>query len=472
MSLGQFLQILWARKWIILSILFVVTTVAVVVGNLLPKRYPATARVLFEVTNRDQFTGLGVSGRELSSYVNTQVELLKDMRVVGQVVDQLGLAERPEIVRAYARTGRSDIDGGIRRWVGQNIARDISVRFPGNSTIMEIVYVSDNPQDGRRIVEAIRNAYLDVALRTRTDMAARNRQFYLEQAEKARRELDEAEARSSAFMRENGIILTGGIDSETATLNALQAALQQARGQAGQSDVVAAGRLANDPVVDQIKMQIVAIDDALVQASEKLGPEHPTYKAIQARRALLQKQLAAAQAANRAAVSQVTGNVGQATIRQLEQQVAAQARKVLDRRPIVDEALRLEREVEMRRQQYDDAVKAAAQLRTMADVPAVGISALGDAVGSTTPTYPNLVQITALSIVAGLGLGILVAILAEFLARRVRGPEDLAYASGSRVLAVIGAPPPGRAQAWLQRLLRGRAAGRAPGTGGTLPQAA
>lgn len=469
MSLVQFLRILWARKWIILSIFAVTVSVAVVVGNLLPKRYPASARVLFETNNRDQFTGLGVSGRDLRPFLNTQVELLKDMRVVGQVVDQLGLANDPASIAAYERTGRSEIDGGIRRWLGQRIASNIEVRFPAGATIMEIVYLSSNPQEGRRIVEALRSAYLDVALRTRTDMAARNRQFYLDQAEKAKRELDIAEARSSAFMRQNNIIMVGGVDSETAALNALQAALQQARGQAGQSDAVAAGRLANDPVVDQIKLQIVAIDDALIQASEKLGPEHPTYKAIQARKGLLQKQLAAAQAATRSAVAQVTGNVGQASIRQLEQQLAAQAKKVLDRRPMIDELTRLERDVALRRQQYDDAVKAAAELATQADVPAVGMSALGDAVGSSTPSYPKIMQITLLSIFVGLGLGTLVAIITEFLARRVRGEEDLAFASGARVMAVVGAPPPGPLMSRLKRLLGPRRRADAPGE--SLPQA-
>jgi uncharacterized protein involved in exopolysaccharide biosynthesis len=468
MSLVQFLRILAARKWMILSIFLACFGVAAVVGNLLPKRYPATARVFFEVNNPDQLTGLGVSGRDLGPFISTQVELLKDMRVVGQVVDQLGLANDPATIAAYERSGRSELDGGIRRWIGQSISDNIGVRIPGGATIMEIVYESGNPVQGRRIVEAVRNAYLDVALRLRTDVASRTSDFYVEQAQKAKRELDLAEARSSAFMRENDIVLAGGMDSETAALNALQAALQQARGATGASDVVAAGRLANDPVVDQIKLQIVAIDDALIQASEKLGPEHPTYKAIQARKQLLQKQLSAAQSANRAAVAQVTGSVGQASVQQLEAQVAAQSRKVLERRPMIDELLRLERDVQMRRQQYDEAVQAAARLDVQSEVPMVGISALGDPVGSTTPSYPKIPQILILGAVAGLGLGILTALITEFLARRVRGPEDLVFAAGAPVLAVVGAPPPGPIKSWFERTFRRKPA--VPSSE-TLPQA-
>ncbi|MFN3591485.1 MAG: Wzz/FepE/Etk N-terminal domain-containing protein [Thermaurantiacus sp.] len=453
MSLVQFLRILYARKWMILAIFLATFSVAAIVGNSLPKRYPATARVFFELNNRDALTGLGVSGREMGTFIGTQVELIKDMRVMGQVVDQLGLATDPGTIAAYERSGRSDLDGGIRRWVGQSVARNISVRVPAGS-VMEIVYTSNNPVQGRRVVEAVRSAYLDAALRLRTDMAARTGEFYLVQADKAKRDLELAESRSSEFMRENNIVMVGGVDSETAALNALQASLQQARGAAGASDVVAAGRMANDPVVDQIKMQIVTIEDALIQAGERLGPNHPSYKAIEARRALLQKQLAAAEASNRSRVAQVSRGVGQASIGQLERQVADQYNKVLQRRPLIDELIRLEREVQLRRQQYDDSVQAAAKLRVQADVPTVGISALGDPVGSTTPEYPNIPQILILGAVAGLGLGVLTALITEFLARRVRGPEDLVFATGAPVLAVVGAPPPGPVKAWLKRLLR------------------
>jgi hypothetical protein len=39
-------------------------------------------------------------------------------------------------------------------------------------------------------------------------------------------------------------------------------------------------------------------------------------------------------------------------------------------------------------------------------------------------------------------LGLVVALLTELLARRVRGPEDLAFASKSEVLAVIAESQP------------------------------
>jgi hypothetical protein len=48
-------------------------------------------------------------------------------------------------------------------------------------------------------------------------------------------------------------------------------------------------------------------------------------------------------------------------------------------------------------------------------------------------------------------LGLVLALLVELLARRVRGPEDLAFASKSQVLAVIAEAQP---SPWFDRIRR------------------
>jgi uncharacterized protein involved in exopolysaccharide biosynthesis len=152
------------------------------------------------------------------------------------------------------------------------------------------------------------------------------------------------------------------------------------------------------------------------------------------------------------------------SVAELEQEVAAQQKVVLERKPIIDELVRLSREVELRRQQYEQAQARAAQLRLEADVSETGLVVLGDPVASRTPSYPKVNQIIGLSIAFGLGLGILAAIVAEFIARRVRGQEDLAYAAGVPVLVTVGATAPSPLRLRLQKLL-GRRPPEEPGSG-------
>ncbi|MGQ5701989.1 Wzz/FepE/Etk N-terminal domain-containing protein [Sandaracinobacteroides sp. A072] len=462
MSFIQFLRILAARWRLILGTMLACFLVATVVANLLPKRYPASARVLLDIVKPDPVTGEMIAGRDARAYVRTQVELIRDMRVAGNVVDRLGLANDPATIAAYEASGRSAADGGIRRWLGQQIINNTSAGLVSASNILEIQYQASDPERAKQIVAAIREAYVDTALQFRTDSAGRTGEWFGEQAEKARLRLDEAETTLSEFMTKNNLVIVGGVDSETARLASLQAALQQIRGQQTTTDVAVAGRLANDPVVDQLQVQLSTVEDELALAGSRLGTAHPTYKAIEARRNTLRNEVAQARAKSQSGVSALSGAVRRSAA-EIEQELAAQEQKVLARKPVLDELVRLNREVELRRAQYEQANARTASLRLEADVSEAGLVILGDPTSSTTPSFPKVGIIMGLSAVFGLGLGVLAAVIFEFIARRVRGEEDLAHATGVPVMVTVGASSASPLRIRLQKLLGRR--GPADGEG-------
>ncbi len=457
MSPIQFLRILVARWKLILGAMLACTVVAAAVGMMLPKRYPATARVLLGIGNADPVTGEVVGTRD-RSYVGTQAALVKDMRVAGETVDRLGLASNPATIAAYRATGRTEADGGIRAWLGQRIIDNLNARLVPGTSIMEISYQASDPEQAKAIVGVVRDAYIDESLRFRTDAASRSGAWFREQADKARASLAGAEGDLAAFMERNDIIIVGGMDSDTARLSQLQASLQQARGAQSSTDAEVATRLANDPVADQLQMQLSTIEDQIALAGARLGPEHPEYRALLARRNTIAGEIRRAQAKSQATVSTMAGVANQ-SVAKLEAQVAAQERVVLDRKPILDEFTRLVREVDMKRSQYEHAAAQTDQLRLQADVSEGQMVVLGDPVASNTPSYPKVNLIIGLAAFFGLGLGTLSAILAEFIARRVRGHEDLAFAAGAPVLVSVSAIRPSPLRQRLVELLDRRRKG-------------
>ena len=195
MSLVQFLRILLARRWTIIVATLACFVVATGVAMVLPKRYQATARVLLDIVKPDPVTGLTVGGRDARSYIRTQVELITDMRVAGAVVDQLGLAGDPATIAAYANTGGDPSDpAAVRRYVGQQIINNTAAYLISGSNIMEISYEGPNPSLAKRVVELVRQAYIESSLRLKTDAAGRTGDWYREQATKAQRLLVSAEA--------------------------------------------------------------------------------------------------------------------------------------------------------------------------------------------------------------------------------------------------------------------------------------
>lgn len=453
MSLIQFLRILIARRWIILATAVSCLVVALIVGALLPKRYEARARIMLDVVKPDPVTGRVIATQFMRGYTRTQTELIKDYRVAGEVVDKLGWPSNPAIIAQWqAATGGT---GDVRRWSSQRIIDSTDAGLVEGSNILEIIYSAPDPQVARQVVSLLREAYIDASLRFRTDSAGRTADWYREQADKAQIALRAAEKAKSDFERANNIVLTPTGEAETVKLAALQTQLMSVRGAVGQQEFAASQAVLASPAATSLQAQLAQIDDGIQQVSDRLGTSHPTYKAYVARRQTVAEQLAREE--NK--VRQLGGGSAayiRKTIGQLESEYKAQREKVLAMAPILNQFAQLLREVELRRSQYDKAAARTAELRLEADVSETGLVVLGDAIGDNKPSFPNIPLIGGLAALFGLGLGIAIALFTEMLARRVRGAEDLSFATKAPVLAVIAdSIKPSRFK-WLSRFFNGK----------------
>ena len=451
MSLAQFFRILLARRLVIFGVLLFAVAVAVALCLLLPLRYPATARVLMDVIKPDPVSGQVISSSFVRGYTKTQTELITDYRVAGDVVDRLSWDKNPVLVAQYQKDNDGTAD--FRRYYADKIIDATDAKLVEGSNILEISYYSGNPILAKNVVTALRAAFIDASLRFRTDAAGRSATWYVDQAAKAQASLTTAEGKKSDFERANGIVMApGGADSETMKLEAMQSALLSSRGSAGLMSVASPRSMS--PAVEQLKTQLNSIDDAMVQASQKLGTSHPNYIALVERRKVVAGQLARESATAATAPVNNGAGIAAANTARLTSDLAAQKEKVLALKPRLDELAQLQREVDLRKAQYAKAAARAADLKLEADVSETGLVPLGDAAVSGSPSFPNKPLFLAIGVIAGLALGITAAVATELVSRRVRGPEDLARAANSAVLAVIADTVPVSFTRRLRRLLR------------------
>lgn len=455
MSLIQLIRILVARRWLISFAVFLGLLVGVAVGNLLPARYPATARVLMDNFKPDPVTGTVLNASGIKMFIRTQLELIKDYRIAGEAVDRLGLTGNANLLATWqAETGGY---GDFRRWLADRIVNNVQVTQIENSNIMEITYEAGVPEVARRTVNALRDAYIDNSLKFRTDSAGRTAEWYREQASRALRTLQSAEALKTKFEQDNGIVMTAAGEAETVKLASLQAALTEARSNAGIQNFEAVRQTTSSPVVDQLKVQLATLNDQIEQAAERLGAQHPTYIAMMARRAQLERQLVREQAAARSAGAAQLG-ASRGGIAQLVAEYEAQRATVFAMKEKLDKLGQLTSEVELRRQQYEQAAKRTSELQLESNVADAGLIVLGDAMVSPDPTFPNWRLILPLAGGIGLAIGVLMGLLVELLNRRVRGAEDLGFAARVPVFAVVADQRQPEWRRVLKRLLarRGR----------------
>jgi polysaccharide biosynthesis transport protein len=450
MSLIQLLRILIARRLILFGAMALCLVVAIAVGLILPARYPATARIMMDNFKPDPVTGQMINANSMRTFVRTQLELIKDYRIIGEAVDELGMASNPQLLATWqSETGGV---GDFRRWISDRISQGVEVNMVENSNILAITYEAPNPEIARRTVNALRNAYIENSLRLRTDSAGRTAEWYREQANRALKALEAAEAEKTKFEQDNGIVMTSAGEAETVKLSSLQAALTAARSTQSVQQFEAMRQSTTSGVVEQLKVQLATLNDTIEQASERLGTQHPTYVAMLARREQLERQLAREQAAARQAGAQQLG-ASRSGIAQLESEYEQQRAKVFAMKDKLDKLNQLAGEVMMRRMQYEQAAKRTGELQLEANVSDSGLIVLGDATVSPKPSFPNWPIILGLGAGAGLALGLVMGMLVELMNRRVRGAEDLSLAARVPVFAVIADRRRPEWQQTLKRLL-------------------
>lgn len=416
MSLSQFLRILLARKSIILATLLACFFAAAVTVQLIPARYEARNRVLIDMTKSDAFGSGPLSNQAISSYIATQMKLIKDVQTAGLVVDQLGWAVDPANQAAFEAAGRPG--GDIRDWLAQRIVAGTEANFVEASSIIEISYRGTDPVSTQGIAQAIREAFLKLNRDQRVNAAQRSAASFEEQARRALAELQRTEEERAQYAKANGIIIQpGNVDLESAKLSALSGATV-----APTPPTVTPGSAAN-PAIAQIKQQIA-------QAQQTLGPNHPTYQA-------LQRQLVALEQSSGSAPT-VVGGTSRAEI---EAAYQTQKARVLAQADKIDRVNQMQANIAVKRDQYQ---KLQAKVEEMKAVSLAGVSPL-EPLGNTNlpddPVWPNKPLVIAGAVALGLALGVLLALLVELLARRVRSEDDLEFATGAPVLAVVGRPP-------------------------------
>lgn len=420
MSLFQFLRILWAYKFLVVACALLSLGIAVIFAQTAKPRYEAQARVMLDVVKPDPVTGQIIATAFLKAYTKTQIELVKDTQVASRVVKDLGWATNPAIQEWY-KTREKGAELDFDRWAAQQVVQGTSARLIEGSNILEITYSSASPTRAKEVAESLRKAYVDMTLQSRREGAKRNAEWYEAQAEKTKLLLLRAEQAKADFERQSGIILQDNkIDLDSARLSALA-------GQGGAPTLLPSGG-----GMSSSAMQLAQLDSDIAQAGKTLGPNHPQLVEMRRRREFIANQAKVEESESGSAAAAAMG-----AARAASSVLDAQKTKVMAQREKVEQLRLLQDAATIRRDQYNQAIMRAAQLRQEAEVAISGVTTLGAAVTPQAPVFPQKGRIIGVSIPIGIGIGLVLSMLLEFVGRRVRGPDDMATIIGAPVLAVI-----------------------------------
>ena len=461
MNFTQFLLILYARKWIILGVLLVAVTVTAVVSFLLPKEYGATTMVIIDSKSKDPVTGQLMPSQMFPGYMATQVDIIQSARVARRVVQTLKLDESPAIREQFMEATKGQ--GSVEQWLGNLLLAKLEVEPSRESSAISITYSGADPRFAAIIANAFAKAYIDTNLELRVAPAKETTAWFDQQIGQLRSKLDEAQQKLTAYQREKGLVESDErLDVETARMAELAGQMVSAQSAAfdASSRVRDSGNLPeviNNPVVQNLKAQLAAVEGKLAELGRRVGPNHPELVRLQAEansyRSQLNEEIARAtrgvEATSGAARQRLSGISGA---------FEAQKARVLALKKQREEASLLARDVESAQRIYDAALQRYSQTQMEAESTQTDIAVLNPAVAPTEPSSPRVLLNVLLATFLGTLLGVGAGFLVELLDRRVRSGRDILAELDIPVLAEVPARPK-RIAAAVRRLTgRGRLA--------------
>lgn len=478
------LLILWRRKWIILNTaIFLVVLSAIVVFQLTP-RYTAQAMLAIEsrqnsvVDLEAVMSGLGTD----QAAIKTEIDVLSSRRLLGKLVDDLGLVQDPEFnvelrdersLLSYLNplsymsdswksaimgsdTGPSnpqDAAAAERAFVIDRVAESLSVSNPPRSYTLNLSFESVDPKKAARVANRLANLYLLDQLEVKFEATQRANEWLNERVAQLRDKVRESEQAAQSFREEHQLVQThtAGLvnEQQLAQINTqlVNARTDLARIEARQGQIeqnLRDGRIEESglievlqsPLIQRLKEQESEVQRRRAELSTRYGPRHPTMQKIEAELADIKVKISlevdkiVASIRGEAEVAAIRVRTLESNLDSLKNESFAVSRAQVQLRELdrEAEANRLLLQTFLTRfketSSQDGMQQADARIISEADVP-------------TIASFPKKKLILGMILFVGLGLGVGLAFLLEALDNGYRNFDQLRQDLQLRALGMI-----------------------------------
>lgn len=193
LDLPQIISTLLKRKIIFLSVFSGLLLAGCTLVLIMPKKYEAEMKFLVKnerqdlVISPDKSTATVTSNQINETEINSEIELLRSNDVLRNVVLKSGLSHpEPGTVQAAGPMSPVSVDRALA-----GLRNALSIAAVKKSSIIDITYASKDPQLASRVLQNLRDSYLEVHLRSHGTPGSYN--FFNQQAEDYRVRLARSE---------------------------------------------------------------------------------------------------------------------------------------------------------------------------------------------------------------------------------------------------------------------------------------
>ncbi len=380
MSPEFILNLLWSRRWVILAVTVFSIASAYYLSLTTEPEYTAKTTLVLDFGDAGPFDQTVFPRQMGSSYLATQVDIIKSARVADLAIADLEDSDLAGLAREHLRGfDPSQFNSPeARQRLIDSVLGVLVVSTERDSHVITLAFTSADPVLAAAVANSFATAYIRTSLDLAIEPARRNVEWFEDQIVTLRDRVAEKQAILTDYQTRFGIVSSDErLDTELRRYESLSEDLLQA--QARTSEV----------------------------RSGQLGREHPDY-----RRAVEQEQ----------------------SVRQL---LLEQEKRVFEAQKERDELELLEQDVEIASRTLDVVLQQFYESSMESQFNQTNVSVLNEAKPPSRSSRPGFVSTLLAAATFGLLLGSLLALAIELINRRVRTEEDIEEGTEVKVLATI-----------------------------------
>jgi succinoglycan biosynthesis transport protein ExoP len=453
-------RLLVKRRWVILGTLAFMLVAAVVVSLHTTSMYRAAGQITINAENANP---LGfkenIATSENVSNVNvdlaTQVRILKSDALAFEAVRKMqpdaqfngSTANAPDMDRNASLTGPPQFTKEQKTQLARGFKRDLEVALIPDTRIIEIAYISHNPNTAADAVNALINTYIEQNRKTRFEATTQAAEWLTKQLSDLQVKVEIAEEKLVRYQKEHGIvgtdekqnIITSKLEDLNKQLTAAEAdrIQKQATYQLTLSgDPEAVSTVSQDAFLESLRAQQADLKNQLAQATVQLGSEYPKVVELKTRMQQLDDSI---DAELKKAISRIHNDYVGALGREKMQRQALEQQKE-DASQLNQNAIEynlLKRDADSNRQLYDSLMQKLKEAGLSAGLSSSNVHIVDPASPPPAPFTPDIPRNLEIGFLIGLTSGVALAFVFEALDSTVRTPDQVEAIAFLPSLAII-----------------------------------
>jgi capsular exopolysaccharide synthesis family protein len=320
-----------------------------------------------------------------------------------------------------------------------------------DSKLVNISYMSRNPELASLIVNSVANAYIDELLEMKMTSSSYAIEWLTKKADEEREKLEKSDKALQEYKREYDIVTLENrlaIVPEKLTEVATKIAEAETKRKAMESlynrvrtikdpdkaDTIPS--IGSDPTVQSLRGQILKAEQKIMDMSKKYGEKHPAMKTAQSDLTILkEKKIQEIKRVIETIKNEYElARMNEENFRKLAVETKAETLNISEKFMQYES---LKRENETNRQLFDAILKKIKEEGITQDIQTVNVWVVEKASVPESPSKPNKPLNILLGLLVGIFGGIGLAFFVEYLDNTIKSPEDAETKLGIPVLGTI-----------------------------------